>query len=490
MVKKKTSPVKKTAPAKKAAPVRKAAVAPAKKRTVATKKAVVAKSHKKAPAKKASNNSLITVLFVVVIAVALAALYMFTRPNSSYSNAGSFEGETVTDNTGCVEEGEDGSNIPECKELEALASITLQESVLGDNTGKMAWPIKKANWPNIAKPIVACNLIHPNEAGRPISTGIEIAVPAGTSVYAAYHGTVSFVLGSGKGGVVVVRTDLISSRDTGSRPIYFAYKFLSKINVKVGQKVAKTELIGLSGSGKSVGATLGQSVQFAVWTIGSNIGGKPQLDSAAGRKLLSYMLHPLNFVPNDRNIADCAKAGPYRLPGEAAPLPTEQPKPNPTPTPSGGIVFPMVTTKSKISNRSIFKNGSTSPYGHPYTAYDILVPTNTKVVAMYPGVVSKLSKDRCNTHIVGIYNSSKNIRYSYMHLKSNIQVKVGQKVEPGRLLGYTAPGPCGTPSHLHLDAIRGKDRLSCTRLSCSDSVKRLFVSLGPDLYSTYMKLPN
>lgn len=157
------------------------------------------------------------------------------------------------------------------------------------------------------------------------------------------------------------------------------------------------------------------------------------------------------------------------------------------------IFFPLEVKKSEVRNRSIFRGGTTSRGGHPYIAYDIYVKAGTRVQSMTCGVVSKISRDRCGGAIVGIISNG--VRYSYMHLNPGSitarKVRVGTPVRPGfniGTVGATRAYSCSTVDHLHIDVIRGNERLACSRLSCSASVRAKFVSIGPSLYRTYSGL--
>lgn len=156
----------------------------------------------------------------------------------------------------------------------------------------------------------------------------------------------------------------------------------------------------------------------------------------------------------------------------------------------GDVAFPLKTTKSKIQNRTMFANGTADQGGHPYIAYDILVAPGTEVVAFMGGKVTNISSDRCPGRLVGIYNQEANMIVSYMHLDFNDHIGMGTEVQPGERVGKVGPAQngCGI-AHLHIDAMKGRTRLSCSRLGCPSSTQRLFADLGPKLFETYQLLP-
>ncbi|OEF97834.1 peptidoglycan DD-metalloendopeptidase family protein [Desulfuribacillus alkaliarsenatis] len=91
-------------------------------------------------------------------------------------------------------------------------------------------------------------------------TGVDIANPTGTPVYAADHGTVVFAGWNGGYG------NLIRVAHTSSMQTYYAH--LSSINVRVGQTVNKGEVIGRVGS---TGQSTGPHLHFEVRLNGSPV---------------------------------------------------------------------------------------------------------------------------------------------------------------------------------------------------------------------------
>lgn len=156
----------------------------------------------------------------------------------------------------------------------------------------------------------------------------------------------------------------------------------------------------------------------------------------------------------------------------------------------GDYAFPLITTKSGISNRSIFKDNSTDRAGHPYIAYDILVPSGTPTVAFLSGKVTHITQDKCPGQMISIYNQDSNLTISYLHLDFNNHVSEGDEVSVGGNVGLVGPGPngCGT-EHLHIDAVEGDKRPGCSREKCPVENQKFFRDIGPQLFETYQELP-
>lgn len=157
----------------------------------------------------------------------------------------------------------------------------------------------------------------------------------------------------------------------------------------------------------------------------------------------------------------------------------------------GGKKFPLDTTKAGILNRNIFRNNTTDRAGHPYIAFDILAAPGTKVVAFTAGRVKSVSTDRCPGRMISVFDDTSDITTSYLHLEMNGNVPVNTIVQPGDFIGTVgvAARGCGTP-HLHIDAVNGPVRVGCSRLRCPPANARLFIDLGPDLFTTFQTLPD
>jgi sortase A len=64
-------------------------------------------------------------------------------------------------------------------------------------------------------------------------------------------------------------------------------------------------------------------------------------------------------------------------------------------------------------------------------------------------------------------------------------------LKPGDKIGVVGPSSaaCNTSPHLHIDAIAGKGRASCSRESCSADVKAKFIDISKGLFQGYEVLP-
>ena len=156
----------------------------------------------------------------------------------------------------------------------------------------------------------------------------------------------------------------------------------------------------------------------------------------------------------------------------------------------GDNAFPLAPTKSVVTNPGMFKNNTASKGGHPYTAYDILTPPRTTVVAFLSGTVTKIGQDRCPGRLISVYNQPSNLVISYLHLDFGDHVAVGTVLKAGDRIGKIGPAQngCGI-AHLHIDAVKGKVRIGCSRLNCPPSNAAQFVDIGPQLFTTFQAMP-
>lgn len=160
----------------------------------------------------------------------------------------------------------------------------------------------------------------------------------------------------------------------------------------------------------------------------------------------------------------------------------------------GDVAFPLLTTKSGLSGKGMFSNGTTQTSEHPYTAYDILVDGGTPVVAFLEGKVVRLGEDKCPGRLVSIYNKPSGLIVSYLHLNFETDVQEGDDVALGQKIGTVGPADpngCGT-AHLHIDAAavnEGERRPGCKRESCPPESKNKFKDIGPELFKTFEQLP-
>lgn len=95
-----------------------------------------------------------------------------------------------------------------------------------------------------------------------VAPGVDFAVKVGTPVYAARTGRVKVaVAGNGSGGTMV---EISHAKGTQRS----AYKHLSKLAVKVGQRVNAGDLIGYSGN---TGNTTGPHLHFDIRIVGKYV---------------------------------------------------------------------------------------------------------------------------------------------------------------------------------------------------------------------------
>ncbi|HMK59583.1 MAG TPA: M23 family metallopeptidase [Dissulfurispiraceae bacterium] len=110
----------------------------------------------------------------------------------------------------------------------------------------------------------------PNGGGIQFHTGIDISAPLGTPVKATADGIISFAgWNAGSGKLVVVEHGLGYST---------AYAHNSSIEVKVGQRVKRGEIISYSGS---TGNSTGPHVHYEVWQQGKAVNPKQYLEVAS-----------------------------------------------------------------------------------------------------------------------------------------------------------------------------------------------------------------
>ncbi len=103
--------------------------------------------------------------------------------------------------------------------------------------------------------------------GNGFHSGIDLAAPVGTPVYATADGVVTVAGYYGKYGLMV---EIIHGEDYSTR-----YAHLSKITVKVGDKIKKGELIGYVGA---TGNATGAHLHYEVRLNGIPVNPRPYLD--------------------------------------------------------------------------------------------------------------------------------------------------------------------------------------------------------------------
>ena len=166
-------------------------------------------------------------------------------------------------------------------------------------------------------------------------------------------------------------------------------------------------------------------------------------------------------------------------------------------SPVDGLTWPLIETKAEASS-SLGKCIDTTQKticdaGHPYKAHDLFAKPGTQVVAAAAGKVIKAGVGDCghgmnSAFSVQVYDAGSGLTYFYQHMDPIAGgITTGATVKPGDPIGKVGPSSaaCNTSPHLHIDAIHNKGRLACSRLSCADSVKALFVNIGPALYKGY-----
>jgi len=166
---------------------------------------------------------------------------------------------------------------------------------------------------------------------------------------------------------------------------------------------------------------------------------------------------------------------------------------------AGFVGFPLQVTKARMTelNGGQLKNGTMGQGGHPYAAFDIMADTDTPVISLLPGKVVSISEDKCPGRLISIYDESKGVTVSYLHLSvSKTLVKEGEVVTAGQIIGYVgqAGEGCGV-AHLHIDVAKAESRPGCKRESCPESNQVIFrqgeeaIGLGRGLFESYEKLP-
>ncbi len=144
--------------------------------------------------------------------------------------------------------------LAESKEIgKKIVALQSKEKYIG---GELGWPVPgyykiTSQYGNRYHPILKKNKMH---------TGIDIAVPSGTSVLAANAGTVIYSgYNGGYGNTVII--------DHGGK-ISTLYAHNSKLLVKVGDKVEKGKVVSKSGS---TGLSTGPHLHFEVRENGQHV---------------------------------------------------------------------------------------------------------------------------------------------------------------------------------------------------------------------------
>ncbi|UCH24939.1 MAG: M23 family metallopeptidase [Trueperaceae bacterium] len=94
--------------------------------------------------------------------------------------------------------------------------------------------------------------------------------------------------------------------------------------------------------------------------------------------------------------------------------------------------------------------------GRSHEGQDIFAPRGTSVRSVVPGYVYRVGESRLGGNVVVVVGGGGR-RYYYAHLHGFADVREGQRVEQGDLLGYvgTTGNAAGTPPHLHFGVYVG-----------------------------------
>lgn len=167
----------------------------------------------------------------------------------------------------------------------------------------------------------------------------------------------------------------------------------------------------------------------------------------------------------------------------------------------GNLVFPLRVTKTEIEGSlggCLDKSAKRICIaGHPYKAFDLFSPESTEVRAATDGKVVSAKIGTCghgfgSAFTAQVYNEAEGRTYFYQHMSDTSgKVTKGQTIKAGDVIGSVggSEADCGTSPHLHFDAVTGNSRPACSRLSCSEDKKKLFIDIGAELYTSYTGLP-
>ena len=137
---------------------------------------------------------------------------------------------------------------------------------------------------------VASNNIKNNRPGG-IHPGMDIPLASGTPLLAAKPGVVEKASdsGDGYGGTVMIKTD---------GGLWVAFAHMKKIDVAVGDRVTKGQVIGQSGGGLNDpmhGSSTGAHLHFIMQNIGGRVTGSADMTTDGSS---TSNLNPLNYLPN------------------------------------------------------------------------------------------------------------------------------------------------------------------------------------------------
>lgn len=281
-----------------------------------------APGHHKKRAQK--NSRLVIALLLMGVLVLGAWLYTRSVSNSTYESPEA--GVEITEELDCNEIGNEEDDVPEacatevneglkeyCKDEDATAPECADQATLGESTSKhpLAWPIALNNWPKERKkPIMNCDLLYSKDDNKTVSNGIEIGAANGTPVLAAAAGQVTYLDGDN----MLIKTSL---KNSSGEILYTSYNYFKSgtIKVKKGTKVKKGDVLGQVGSGGDR-AELNNSLHFGLQTTGSFLpNDHVKLSTAAGKKRVGQLEHPMNYLPlKDRKVSNCKNFKPFKVP--------------------------------------------------------------------------------------------------------------------------------------------------------------------------------
>lgn len=310
--------------------------------------------HKNPKAKK-KPALLVVVAFLVV---ALGASAFMLSSNSFNAEQEQENEENAVTLEYCQQLGDSASEDSPCEEF--IADATSDCAVTGGNcpettatlgvsVGDFQWPVKKENWPITASPIVNCDMIYSDNT---LSTGIELAVPEKTKVYAVAGGKVK-VAEMRNGYAVVVIDTAIPSSAGGGKTVRINYNYLLDLvdTIKPGVTVQTGQYLAVTGKTPADSALKGKpGMHFGIWKTtdadGVVSGHVPYFANATAttmsqpaKDLAAKLYHPLNFMPDrtkdNRNISDCPSRAPgnFYVPGSGTNI-LKRTGTTPTPTPT------------------------------------------------------------------------------------------------------------------------------------------------------------
>ena len=104
-----------------------------------------------------------------------------------------------------------------------------------------------------------------------------------------------------------------------------------------------------------------------------------------------------------------------------------------------------------VSIRSVHDTfGAPRPGDRKHQGIDIFAPRGTPVVSTTRGIVSRLGTNSLGGTVVWVMGPAGH-RHYYAHLDSVADIRIGQRIAPGDVLGAvgTTGNARGTPPHLH-----------------------------------------